>query len=285
MKNQEFLNKMDLFNYLNSGIDKSGNLKKEGGFRKHYPIFYDEYLKNIFPEEIDKLPFKQKLWHFLNDIYNIPKCKVCGKNVNFETRKGKWGYHIYCSGACAMNDDSIKQQMFNTKELLYGDKKYNNKEKQIITISKRTDEEKKNIIIKSKHTRLSKNNGNYFSDESINKIKETSLNKYGVDSFTKTQQFRELILSQQSNIQNKQYKTKKKNHSFNSSKIENDLENYFIENNIKYIPQYRSEKYLFSCDFYFPDSNYYVEIQGSWTHGYHPFDCNNIYDIECLNKW
>ena len=58
MKHQEFLNKMDLFNYLNSGIDKSGNLKKEGGFRKHYPIFYDEYLKISFQDEINKLPFK-----------------------------------------------------------------------------------------------------------------------------------------------------------------------------------------------------------------------------------
>jgi hypothetical protein len=84
MEYKEFSNKIDLFNYLNSGIDKSGNLKKEGGFKKHYPIFYNEYSKTIFPEEIDKLPFKQKLWHFLNDNYIIPKCKICGNNVSFE---------------------------------------------------------------------------------------------------------------------------------------------------------------------------------------------------------
>ena len=285
MKYQEFSNKIDLFNYLNSGIDKSGNLKKESGFRKHYPLFYKEYIQTIFPEEIDKLPFKQKLWHFLNDNYIIPKCKICGNNVNFETRKNKWGYHLYCSGNCAMHDENIKQQMFKTKEFLYGDRNYNNKEKLIDTLSKRTDEEKIKIIEKAKQTRLIKNNGKYFSEESINKIKQTTFNIYGVDSFTKTQQFKDIISTQQLNIQNKQYKTKKKNHSFNSSKIENELEKYFIKNNIKYISQYHSSEYPFTCDFYFPDSNYYVEIQGSWTHGIHPFDCNNINDIEILNEW
>jgi hypothetical protein len=285
MKYQDFSNKIDLFKYLNSGIDKSGNLKKEGGFRKHYPSFYNEYLQTIFPEEIDKLPFKQKLWHFLKDTYIIPKCKICGSDVSFETRKGQWGYHLYCSGDCAMHDDSVKQQMFKTKELLYGDRNYNNKEKLIDTLSKRTDEDKINITRKSKQTRLSKNGGKYFSDESINKIKETTFNKYGVDSFTKTQQFRDLISSQQTIIQNKQYNTKKKNHSFNSSKIEKNLEDFFIENCINYISQYKSDEYPFACDFYFPDSNYYIEVQGNWTHGHHPFDSNDIYDIEILNEW
>ena len=54
MEYQNFSNKIDLFTYLNSGIDKSGNLKKEGGFRKHYPSFYNEYLKIKFPEDIDE---------------------------------------------------------------------------------------------------------------------------------------------------------------------------------------------------------------------------------------
>ena len=177
MEYQNFSNKIDLFNYLNSGIDKSGNLKKEGGFRKHYPSFYNEYLKIKFPEDIDVLPFKQKLWHFLTDIYIIPKCKICGNTVSFETRKGQWGYNTYCSGNCAMHDDIIKQKMFNTKELLYGDKNYNNKEKLIDTLSKRADEEIRKITEKSKQTRLLKNDGKYFSDESINKIKKRIFKK------------------------------------------------------------------------------------------------------------
>lgn len=197
MKYQDFSNKIDLFNYLNSGIDKSGNLKKEGGFRKHYPIFYNEYIQTVFPEDINILPFKQKLWHFLKDINVIPKCKICGNAVNFETRKNQWGYHIYCSGGCAMKDENIKQQMFNTKEFLYGDRNYNNKEKLIQTISERTIDEKRQIAEKSKQTRLLKNNGKYFSNESLNKIKDTTFNKYGVNSFDKTQNFKDGITETQ----------------------------------------------------------------------------------------
>ena len=46
-------------------------------------------------------------------------------------------------------------------------------------------------------------------DFTINKIKETTLKKYGVDSFSKTKQFKDYIFDQQISIQNKQYKTKK----------------------------------------------------------------------------
>ena len=75
--------------YLDSGIDKSGNLKKEGGFKKHYPKLYQQYLLTKFPDEISILPFKQKLWHFLNNVNEIPVCKNCGKHVNFLTRSGQ----------------------------------------------------------------------------------------------------------------------------------------------------------------------------------------------------
>ena len=69
------MDKLEIFEYLNSGVDKFGSLKKVGGFRKHYTELYEKFLKVIFPKEINDLPFKQKLWHFLKDIYVIPKCK------------------------------------------------------------------------------------------------------------------------------------------------------------------------------------------------------------------
>ena len=91
------MTKLELFEYLNSGIDKSGNLKKESGFKKHFPEIYNEFIKTEFPLELQNLPFKQKLWHFLNGIYTMPVCKICGNPVNFLTRKGQWGYCTYCS--------------------------------------------------------------------------------------------------------------------------------------------------------------------------------------------
>ena len=33
------------------------------------------------------------------------------------------------------------------------------------------------------------------------------------------------------------------------------------------------------------DKNIYIEIQGNWTHGKHPFDKNNPNDINIVNTW
>lgn len=56
-------------------------------------------------------------------------------------------------------------------------------------------------------------------------------------------------------------------------------------NNIKFIRQYKSSQYPFACDFYLTDYDTYIEIQGLWTHGGHPFDKNNQNDIDKLNFW
>lgn len=56
-------------------------------------------------------------------------------------------------------------------------------------------------------------------------------------------------------------------------------------NKINYIKEYKCKEYPFKCDFYFPDKNLYLEIQGFWSHGGHPFDPNNEDDIEKANCW
>ena len=78
--------------------------------------------------------------------------------------------------------------------------------------------------------------------------------------------------------------TKKKNHTFNTSKIEYQFKEYLEQNypnDFEY--QYRSEMYPFNCDFYIKSLDLYIEIQGSWVHGKHPFDENNQEDIDRLN--
>ena len=246
------MNKFEVFDYLNSGVDKSGNLKKIGGFKKHFPELYDEFLKVSFPIEIENLPFKQKLWHFLNDVYTIPTCKICNNPVSFLTRKGQWGYSTYCSGSCAMKDDIIKQRLDSTKEERYGDRKYNNSEKLKETLKSKDDNFWIERSEKATETRQSKNGGNYFSQESLNKICET----------------------------------KSKNNTFNTSTIE-ELFNDFLMSVFgdKFLRQYKSEDYPFNCDFYIPIVDLYVEIQGNWTHGKHPFDSKNPNDMDILSGW
>ena len=49
--------------------------------------------------------------------------------------------------------------------------------------------------------------------------------------------------------------------------------------------QYKSELYPFNCDFYIPSLDLYIEYQGFWTHGGHPFDPNSEEDAYKLNLW
>ena len=75
------------------------------------------------------------------------------------------------------------------------------------------------------------------------------------------------------------------NNSWNSSEPE---ENFYSELLQKYkeddiIRQYRDDRYPFRCDFYIKSEDRFIEIQGSWVHGDHPFDKNNPDDLERLS--
>ena len=79
--------------------------------------------------------------------------------------------------------------------------------------------------------------------------------------------------------------TKKKNHSFKSSRAEKYVLQLLqlVFSDVQY--QYFSEEYPFTCDFYIPSLNLYIEYNGTWTHGGRYFDENNESCIEQLNAW
>lgn len=117
------------------------------------------------------------------------------------------------------------------------------------------------------------------------KMKEINTGRPSVSGFAnKTEEEKNLI-------KRKQYETKKKNHSFNSSTPEEKIKSIIVKKfpNFKY--QYRSEKYPFSCDFYIPELDLYIEYQGIWTHGkisheiLGPFNKNDRKHQEVLSIW
>lgn len=60
------------------------------------------------------------------------------------------------------------------------------------------------------------------------------------------------------------------------------LEKYSSDQIIK---QYRDPiRYPFKCDFYIIPEDKFIEIHAFFTHGPHPFDSENDYDVELLNK-
>lgn len=116
-------------------------------------------------------------------------------------------------------------------------------------------------------------------NESVKKQKETFLKKYGVDNYTKTKEYKDYM--KRCDIQlirkRKEYETKKKNRTFNSSKIEDKL---YLKLKSKFpdvIHHYAADtRYPFECDFYIPSKDLFIELNFHWTHGFEPFDKNNI---------
>ncbi len=98
------------------------------------------------------------------------------------------------------------------------------------------------------------------------KKQQTYIERYGVNNYTQCESAKKHISKVLSSpaIQQKNFETKKKNHTFNSSKIEQQFKEYLEQNypnDFEY--QYRSELYPFNCDFYIKSLDLYIEIQGS----------------------
>ena len=126
------------------------------------------------------------------------------------------------------------------------------------------------------------------TDEFKKKSNKTRLEKYGDENYTNRDKAKQTWNNKSDDeirvFINSINNTKKKNNSFNTSKIEDQLQQYLTKNNITYIYQYTSDDYPFNCDFYFPDKDLYVEIQGTWTHGSSPFTGSEE-DLLLLEKW
>ena len=183
--------------------------------------------------------------------------------------------------------DNIKQ----TKLERYGDEYYTNREKAKQTCLERYGTENVFEVDEIKSKVIGTNLKKYGVDNVAKlkdfqeKQKQTCLDRYGKKYYTQTDKYKNYIKEITPEIQTKIYNTKLKNNTFNSSSIEKEFEKWLILNNINYIYQYKSDEYPFVCDFYFPDRKFYLEIQGYWSHGGHPYDPNNPNDVKIANKW
>jgi len=74
-------------------------------------------------------------------------------------------------------------------------------------------------------------------------------------------------------------------HTFGTSKIETDCYLWLKEFYPNIERQHKDELYPYACDFYIPELKSYIEIQGNWTHGKHPFNKNDINDINIVELW
>ena len=268
-------NKSDVFYFLTKlNKDISGCLTREylrysiSGFPTYFPELYQEYKNISFPEESNDWKFCQKLWHFLQNDYKLRLglCLYCKekrtKFINF-----KVGYNKYCSS----EHEHLSLEFRNNLSTSW--------------LSKNC-EEMNDIIQKRFYSRI-KNSGSIKESYRLGHIKaeETSLKLYGFKNYTQTKEHRDFLKNTSKERIERINITKTKNNTFNVSKLEKELYMWFLNNNFNILTQYKSKEYPYHCDFYLIDYDLRIELQGSWTHGQHPFDKNNKEDIKTLEIW
>lgn len=66
----------------------------------------EDFFKVCFPQTDSNLP-SQKIFHYINDLMEIPKCPLCGNILPFNTLSHSWGYKEFCSRPCALNNPNL----------------------------------------------------------------------------------------------------------------------------------------------------------------------------------
>ena len=121
-----------------------------------------------------------------------------------------------------------------------------------------------------------------------NQIKQTCLEKYGVDNYGKSLKHKinmSAIMSSDE-MQEHRYNVMTKNHSFNTSKPEEKLYLYIKEKFPLVKRQYKDKlRYPYNCDFYIPELDYFIELQGYYTHNTHPYNPNSISDQVLVERY
>ena len=269
-------------------------------FSKHFPELYKDISQITFPFPIKK--FSQKLYHMVNmdiGVWKLGLCKMCGRRCKF--RNFVDGYSSYCCPKCAGADSEVNAKNKQTNILLYGEDyghkrslksaqtfksfgeeaEIKKKEKRRQTKLFKYGDETYNNSLKQQQTMIRKYGGVGFASKIImNKYLHTLEEKYHDTKYRNMSKNRETI-KRLYNLWKAKYPISNPKTSLIEIQVYDFLIDLFGQDDI--IPQYKSEKYPFYCDFYIKSLDLYIEVLGHPSHGTHPFDEMNIDDINYLN--
>ena len=104
--------------------------------------------------------------------------------------------------------------------------------------------------------------------ETLEKIKTTTKKKYGVD-----------YAMQDKDLASKNVEAKRQSGTFSTSSVEEHVKGFD-----DFESQYNKDaRYPYLCDFYDKDRDLFIEVNASWTHGYHWYDAEE--DANTCKKW
>ena len=146
--------------------NKSGYKTKEGWLSKNYPDLYNEI--ETFSIKHDNISFVEKVFLFVHNQKEYPKCLFCGKPTKFKGNLKK-GFSDFCSIQCLNKSSIHKDKIKETNIKKYGFDSHNKNPKI------------KNIKKQSYQDRFGVDNP-MFLKEIREKQKKSLIEKYGVDN-------------------------------------------------------------------------------------------------------
>ena len=279
---------MELDEHINYFFDKDNRLKLNltRKINKKYPNI-KEYLLNKY-EYVENL--SEAIIRIKYNIDKRPVCPICGGKLKYVGSKGYLGnytqfYIPHCSIKCSKKDKETIRKYKETCLEKYGVE---------------NPSQAKEVKDKKKETTLLHYGVEYpgQSEEIKKKISNTVMKRYGVKWITSSIDFinksRDTMYKKYGCIQpmhneeivNRMLETKRRNNSFHTSKPEEELYLYIKEKFPSVIRQYKDkERYPFCCDFYIQELDLFMELNGTWTHGKHPYIQDNPEDQNILNHW
>jgi hypothetical protein len=124
------------------------------------------------------------------------------------------------------------------------------------------------------------------------KARQTSIERYGFPSWTMREESRREISKRMSSacVQQQSLATKKRNATLATSSSEDALHELLVEyadhHGMTVVRQHRDEnRYPFAVDFYIPERDLFIELNGSWSHGGHWYEVDRDMDQKTVQTW
>lgn len=285
---------------------------------KKYKGLY-EFLTTYFDEPIDENyeNVASVIYRIKNDIITYPKCLVCNENkVKFLDYYR--GYRKFCSNACRESEKGMALthetyvnnclEQYGVDNLAKTDFVKNKIKKhfmdnygvvnpmQIDFVKKKAKETSlkhwgsESFIGSEEGRRKTKEWWDNITQEQLDEINESKkksyLKKYGVIHNLLIPEVYERAHRLEAYEQG--WQTKKDRCVTDKSAVEDEFNEYLINRfgidgfERQYIDK---ERYNYRCDFYIKSLDLFIEIQGTWTHGNHPYDFDSVEDNLLLEFW
>lgn len=112
-------------------------------------------------------------------------------------------------------------------------------------------------------------------DSIMDKVRNTNMFRYGAPFYVQSDEYKQNV----DDIQSRIIATKRQNSVLNTSTVEKHVKGFD-----DFESQYNKDaRYPYLCDFYDKDRDLFIEVNASWTHGYHWYDVEN--DANICKKW